>query len=114
MIGDTNHWNSLDKGIFFLETAVAKIVRAIKHEGTPNPEEMILAATKHLQEENEHLKAIRIPGRLTFNEKNSTYICPMCGIELSQELIENYQIKHCIECGKRLFRPEKNRVNNPE
>ncbi|MGN0289385.1 MAG: hypothetical protein ACI4DQ_07180 [Lachnospiraceae bacterium] len=104
MISNANNWNIIDRAIYCIEAVVVRFTACFKQEKTPDPEEIILAATKHLQEENEELKDFRIPEKLTFNEKSATYTCPKCGMELSQELVEDYKIKHCIECGKRLFR----------
>lgn len=115
MMSNSNDWNIFDKVIYHIETTVSKLGVFFKNEKTPDPEEVILAATRHLQEENEQLKDFQIPEKLTYNEKSAAYICPKCGIELSRELIEYYKIKHCTECGKRLFRLRKghNIVNNP-
>ncbi len=69
-----------------------------------NIEEMIAAATKELQEENEELKQYRIPGYLI--EHGRAYECPACGREISAEEIEGLKsktVKYCNNCGKRIM-----------
>lgn len=100
----TNNFNLIDRVIFSVEAAIKRVTLSIRDEKAPDPEEMILAATQHLQEENEQLKDFRIPEKVAFDEEKAAYRCPKCGYDLSQQLVEEYKIKHCIECGKRLFR----------
>lgn len=108
MISNIN-FNIIDKVIYFIETAASRIAISIHNEKIPDPEEMILAATEHLQAENEKLKDFRIPEKIIYNKETGTYICPKCGKSHVQELIEVYKIKYCAECGKRFFQPDKRR-----
>ncbi|MGN0307113.1 MAG: hypothetical protein ACI4DN_02735 [Lachnospiraceae bacterium] len=108
MINNLPNFNFADKVIYSVEAVILKAIHLIKQESSPDPEEMIAAATQHLQEENEELKDYMIPEKLIYNRQDYTYLCPKCGEKLSQELVEKYKIKCCVECGKRLFR-----VNNP-
>lgn len=108
MMNKIHNFNPIDRLLYFIEEVVLKAVHLIKQEKAPDPEMMIMAATQHLQNENEQLKEYRIPEKLIFDHTNRTYLCPKCKKELNQELIEKYRIKCCAECGKRLLR-----VNNP-
>lgn len=71
----------------------------------PEPEDMIMAATKHLQEENERLSKYRIPARVIINADE--YQCPKCKEVLDNELFEKHKIKFCPGCGKRLINVNK-------
>lgn len=108
MISNIN-FNIIDKAIYFIETAASKFAVFIHNEKTPDPEDIILAATEHLQAENEELKDFRIPEKITYDEESRTYICPKCRKSHVPELIEVYKIKYCAECGKRFFQPDKRR-----
>ncbi len=101
-------WNYLDRIIHAAEQRIHIFFGNIREEGDVTPEEMILAATSVLQEENEILKSYQIPARIV--EKDG-YYCPKCKCRLHADLIEVYDIRHCPECGKRFFRFEK--ANNP-
>ena len=97
-----NNWNILDKVIYKIEVFINKAVLYMKdNKEMPEPEEIILAATKHLQEENEQLKEYRVPGRVIVREDK--YMCPKCKEVIDNKLLEKYKVKHCPECGKRLF-----------
>ena len=101
-----NDWNFVDEIIYKFESAINKFFVYIKDcKELPDPEEMIQAATKQLQEENEALKEYHIPGRVVIHE--GEYFCPKCKKSISNELLEKYKVKHCPECGKRLFRVNK-------
>ena len=69
----------------------------------PDVESIIAAETKHLKEENEQLKELQYPKQVEKIHKN--YICPNmnCKIEISSILVEQYRIKHCPECGQRIY-----------
>lgn len=108
MISNIN-FNIIDKVIYFIEAAASRIAISIHNEKIPDPEEMILAVTEHLQAENEELKDFRIPEKITYDEESRTYICPKCRKSHVPELIEVYKIKYCAECGKRFFQPDKRR-----
>ena len=104
----TNNWNLLDKTIYIIENFIKEIVSAFYSESDkelPDPEEMINAATLHLQEENENLKEYHIPEKVLIC--TDKYKCPKCNEEIKKELIEKYKVKHCPECGKRLLRVNK-------
>ena len=93
-------WNAVDTIIL---SKAADEVNEAKDE-LPVPEEMIAAATKELQEENEELKQYRIPGYLI--EHGRTYECPACGRKISSEEIEGLKsktVKYCNNCGKRIM-----------
>lgn len=97
-------WNTLDIIIYQAEQIIYKLKKHIKEirEEEPNAEEMIEAATEQLTKENNALKKLYYyPGHLLCIEDK--YYCPHCKKELTQQLIEEYRIKHCIECGKRLI-----------
>ncbi len=99
-------WNAVDTIIFSIEKFISKAtneVNEVKDE-LPVPEEMIAAATKELQEENEELKQYRIPGYLI--EHGRAYECPACGREIPAEEIEGLKrktVKYCNNCGKRIM-----------
>ncbi|MBD5469926.1 MAG: hypothetical protein HDR19_02050 [Lachnospiraceae bacterium] len=96
-------WNIIDSIIFSIENLISKIAREIKdvREDMPDPEEMIAAATKELQDENEELKQYRIPGSLI--EQDGIYMCPVCRKEISDIDGLNNKIKYCNNCGKRII-----------
>lgn len=99
-------WNAVDTIIFSIEKFISKAADEVKEakDELPVPEEMIAAATRELQEENEELKQYRIPGYLI--EHGRAYECPACGREISPEEIEgliNKNIKYCNNCGKRII-----------
>lgn len=89
-------WNALDSFIYKIESGVTRLLNAVKdgQEELPDPEEMILAATEQLQQENEQLKKKTYPGKIIV--ENDGYYCPDCHERLSQIK------KFCPECGKRI------------
>lgn len=93
----------LDMIIYHAEQIICNFKQYIKeHREEPSTEEMIEAATEQLTKENNALKKLYYyPGHLLCIEDK--YYCPHCKKELTQQLIEEYRIKHCIECGKRLI-----------
>lgn len=95
-------WNALDSFIYKIESGVTGVLNAVKEEKEelPDPEEMIAAATKQLKEENDVLKQLQFPGKILFIE--GKYYCPHCKNEIARELIDDYQAKYCIGCGKRI------------
>ena len=101
-----SNWNLLDKVIYKMEQLVTRFLHYIKeNREMPEPEDMIRAVTQHLQEENDELKEYRVPEKIIFS--NNKYRCPKCKNTIDTELIEQYRIKHCPECGKRFFRVNK-------
>lgn len=96
-------WNALDKFIFKIENYFQHLKEELRDNGNelPEPEEMIEAATEQLRKENIELKKIQYPAHLISQEDK--YYCPHCKTEITQQLIEQYRIKCCIECGKRLL-----------
>jgi len=97
-------WNAIDSIILSVENLISKASDEIKdaREDMPDPEEMIAAATKELQEENAQLKQYRIPGFLV--EQDGSYICPVCRKAISDiNGIRNNTIKYCNNCGKRII-----------
>lgn len=92
-------WNLLDTIIYKVETCMNQIRKGIKEskEDIPDPEEMIVAATEQLQQENDQLKKKFYPGEIIV--ESDGYYCPDCHEQLSQELIKK---KFCPECGKRI------------
>lgn len=99
---NTVSWNRLDKIIFRTEKAVSRIISELKNsrEELPDPEEMIAAATEHLQKENDILKQHQVPGRIIISENR--YYCPCCNKQIADKLLEHYHIKFCPECGKKI------------
>lgn len=94
-------WNTFDIIIYHTEQIIYKFKKYLKNREEPNAEEMIEAATEQLTKENNALKKLYYPGHLLCIENK--YYCPHCKKEITQQLIEEYKIKHCVECGKRLI-----------
>lgn len=94
-------WNALDSIIYKIESGAAKLADAVKEsrDELPDPEEMIQAATKQLQIENELLKKREYPSILKYED--GSYYCPDCHELISRELIDQKK-KYCPECGKRI------------
>lgn len=106
--GIVTKWNVLDSMIFFVEKLISEVAAGVKdsRDELPEPEEMIVAATKELQKENDELKRYRIPGYLI--EQGNRYACPSCRKEVSDmEGLKSNVIKYCDSCGKRIILPEK-------
>ena len=90
-----NNWNIVDIAIFAIEKYIHAIIECISSSSdTVDPEEMILAATAHLQNENEELKVYRIPEKV-ITLGNNQYACPKCKEVVHRELLINYKIKYC-------------------
>ena len=105
--GNVMKWNIIDSAIFSTEQFISKLVTGIKDskDELPDPEEMIEAATKELQAENDELKQYRLPGHLI--EVGDSYVCPVCKREVSDiESLKNNEIKYCNGCGKRIILPQ--------
>ena len=105
--GIVTKWNILDSAIFSTEQFISKLVTGVKDskDELPDPEEMIEAATKELQAENDELKQYRLPGHLI--EIGDSYVCPVCKREVSDiEKIKNNETKYCNGCGKRIILPQ--------
>lgn len=104
--GSVTKWNIIDSAIFSTEQLILKLVTGIKDSKDPDPEEMIQAATKELQAENDELKQYRLPGHLI--EIGDSYVCPVCKRKVSDniESIKNNEIKYCNGCGKRIILPQ--------
>lgn len=105
--GNVMKWNIIDSAIFSTEQFISKLVTGIKDskDELPDPEEMIEAATKELQAENDELKQYRLPGHLI--EIGDSYVCPVCKREVSDiESLKNNEIKYCNGCGKRIILPQ--------
>lgn len=97
-------WNAIDSIILSVENLISKTANEIKDvkEDLPDPEEMIAAATKELQDENEELKRYRIPGSLI--EQDGIYMCPVCKKKISDiDGLRDNKIKYCNNCGKRII-----------
>ena len=92
-------WNKLDSVISFCESKVKELKRAIVEsaEADPNPEDIILAETEHLRNENEKLKKREVP--LYLIEDKEQYFCPKCQTQLPDP-----DIKYCFNCGHRVIR----------
>lgn len=105
-MNNANNWNYLDKLIYKVEILIKKVIIYIKdNKEMPEPEEMIIAATKHLQEENEMLSDYRIPEKVII--RAGGYHCPKCKEILDNELFDKYKIRFCPECGKKLIKVNK-------
>lgn len=101
-------WNALDSMIFSIEKLITRLAAEVKDskDELPTPEEMIAAATKELQAENNELKQYRIPGHLI--EQGGSYACPVCQKEiLNIEDLKTNAVKYCDNCGKRIILPAK-------
>lgn len=97
------NWNVVDTVIFSIEKQIYAIIESLRsNRDTIDPEEMILAATEHLQNENEELKKYRIPEKIIIVE-HGQYTCPNCRKEVHHELLKKYKIKYCPECGQRFL-----------
>lgn len=101
-------WNIIDTLIYKTEFALHKIFNTFKENqyGLPDTEIMIDAATSHLKEENRKLKKLSYPKPVI--RSGEDYFCPnpKCHLKIPDILMEQYQIKYCIECGQRIFRNE--------
>ena len=98
-------WNIFDSMIYKAENIVTKITSGIKDskDELPDAEEMITAATAQLQQENNELKEIRMPGKLIKHGEN--YACPDCGREITKPYIIQQEIRFCAGCVKRIVLP---------
>lgn len=106
--GIAARWNALDSMIYFIEKLITELAAEVKDskDELPAPEEMIAAATKELQAENDELKQYRIPGYLI--EQGDSYACPVCQKEISDiEGLKSNAVKYCDSCGKRIILPAK-------
>ncbi len=101
-------WNILDTFIYKVESTLHKKFNILKENQSelPDAEIMINAATNHLKEENRELKKLSYPKPVI--RSGGDYFCPnsKCHLKIPNTLIEQYQIKYCIECGQRIFRNE--------
>lgn len=95
-------WNRLDSIIFNIEKVIYHIWDGIREsrERLPDPEEMISAATEQLQKENDTLKKLQDPGEIVCSD--GKFYCPHCHELIANELVKEYHIKFCPECGKRI------------
>lgn len=93
-------WNVFDSIIYKVETAFLQIKNGWKDskEELPDTEEMIVAATKQLRQENEQLKRKLYPGYIVVEDDR--YFCPDCGEPIELEQLK----KFCPECGKRILK----------
>lgn len=102
-------WNIIDDVFLHIDLSIktigAKVAEHIEAVKEVDTETMIEAATKHLKSENEELKETFYPKRLV-KDKRGNYICPnsKCDAIISMSLIENYKIKHCPDCGQRIYK----------
>ena len=96
-----SNWNIIDSIIYFTENVLSKLIDKVREskDKLPEPEEMIEAAIRELQEEKEELLQYRIPGQMI--KLDGHYACPKCKTMLPDSL--NY--KYCPECGKRVVVP---------
>ena len=85
-------WNLFDSFLYKVECIITKLL---------DPEEMIIAATKYLKDENDQLKRKEYPG--TLKSENGKYFCPDCQTEIPDLFIDEYHTKYCPECGKRIM-----------
>lgn len=102
----TKNWNYIDNLIYSLESFLhihqKRILgHTVLHKEEADVEIMIAAETAHLKSENEKLKKLQEPGRITC--KDERYYCPHCQGEIHSLLIEKFKIKYCPECGKRII-----------
>lgn len=68
----------------------------------PDVESIIEIETNYLMEENSRLKELGYP-KPVFKNCGGNYSCPKCKTEIDAALMEQYRIKHCPECGQRIF-----------
>lgn len=96
-----SNWNVIDSVIYFIENILSKLIDKVREskDKLPEPEEMIEAATRELQEEKEELLQYRIPGQMI--KLDGHYACPKCKTMLPDSL----DYKYCPECGKRVVVP---------
>ncbi len=96
-----SEWNPLDTIFYKLDTAVAKGKELFFPE-EPDVESIIEIETNYLMEENGRLKELGYP-KPVFKNCGGNYSCPKCKTEIDAALMEQYRIKHCPECGQRIF-----------
>lgn len=95
-----NEWNALDNFFYGID----KLIKVIKEmQAEPDVESMVEAETRYLKTENESLKSLQYPKQVIKAEEN--YSCPnkRCNTEISRELIIDFKIKYCPECGQRIY-----------
>ena len=92
-------WNKLDSVISFCESKVKELKRAIVEsaEADPDPEDIILAETEYLRNENAKLRKREVP--LYLIKDGEHYFCPKC-----QTQVTDPDIKYCSNCGQRVVR----------
>ena len=96
------NWNVLDTVIYYIEIFATRIKHRLHEETEPAVEEIIDAETQYLQEEIVYYRSHQRPGRIT--ELQGGYCCPECRKGIAPELIDNYKIKYCPECCKRIVK----------
>ena len=95
-------WNQIDSFFSRLDSLMEKISGCFAKE-MPDVELMIEAETNYLKKENGLLKNLQFPKAIEKSE--NTYLCPnsKCHTKILDILIEEYGVKHCPECGQRIF-----------
>lgn len=98
-MGYAAKWNKIDSVIFFCESKLKGLKQAITDGAAadPDPEEMILAETEHLRNENERLKNREIP--LYLIKDGEQYFCPKCQIQVPDPMK-----RYCSNCGHRIIK----------
>lgn len=96
-------WNKIDRCIYAMERFATRWKENHEqlHEDPVDIETMIEAETAYLRSENEKLKKLQQPGYIVCD--NGKYFCPHCRMEISSLLLDEFRIKHCPECGKRII-----------
>lgn len=96
------NWNMLDTVIYYIEIFAVRIKLRLQEEAEPAVEEIIDAETHYLQEEITYYRAHQRPGRIV--DQQGRYCCPECRNGIASELVDDYKIKYCPECGKRIVK----------
>ena len=94
-------FNIVDRFMYRIDGLFDEIKTAtqeLRESSKANPQEMIEAATNHLEEENKQLKNREYPVKAIV--KDDKYFCPKCEYEIIKSDVGFY----CKNCGQKISR----------